>query len=100
MSSIYKNYKIKEAQILVIDKTGVDFDKFYLKEIWGNEDWSMNVGLSLKNFGAGIGYKPNIPFKPVEVHAMIINSIEDTMNLKFSPKIGVGVTVRVGANRW
>lgn len=100
MSLIYKNYKIKEAQVLVIDTTGVDFEKFYLKELWGNESWSVNLGLNLQNIGAGVGYKPDIPFKPVEVHGMIINSIDDTLNLKFNPKIGVGVTVRVGANRW
>ena len=97
---MYETYRLKEAQILLIDNTGVEYERFLLKELLGNEDWSFNVGLSMNYLAAGVGWKPDLPFRPIELHALIANSIEDTFNLRFNPKFGIGATIRIGRSRW
>jgi len=74
----------------------VSFDTFLLKEIWAskNERFSANFGFSLKNFGATIGYNPDILNRTFEVHFGVFEGWTDALKLNLAPKIGIGVTVK------
>ena len=75
----------------------IQADSIVLRELWNSpaNTWTINAGTSVKNLGITVGYNPDILNKAFEVHGGIFNSWQDTIDLKFSPKIGIGVTLKV-----
>lgn len=72
----------------------IENDTFLLKEVWKDNTFSLNFGASFENFGGTIGYSPDVLMKNFEAHLGIFNSWQDTFNLEFKPKIGIGVTIK------
>ncbi len=110
LKALYDTLGVKQVHSVLWGIDGViENDKFLMKELWSNEDWSLNAGASLKNpnfagididhfklnnIGVSVGYTPDIIFRPIEIHGIIANSIEDTFNLQFKPKFGIGISVK------
>lgn len=59
-----------------------------------NDTWSLNVGAGINNVGFSVGFTPDILMKSLELHAGVFNSWVDTLNFKFNPKIGLGITAK------
>ena len=72
----------------------IENDTFLLKELWKDDMFSLNVGASFRNVGGTIGYTPDILMRSLEAHFGVFNSWQDTFNLEFKPKIGIGVTIK------
>lgn len=65
-----------------------------LKELYKVNDFSFNLGFNFDYVGGSIGYTPPVLNKTFEAHLGVFNSWSDTFDLKFNPKIGIGVSIK------
>ena len=95
MREYTKSYKIKAGTFALLKNNEISLQSFLLKELYQKNDFSLNLATNFENIGITLGYTPNILMRTFETHLGLFNSYEDLFSLNFSPKIGIGVTLRL-----
>ncbi len=87
---------LKTVPAVLYDTTSglIESDKFWFKEIWRYAPWTINIGTSKRNMATSIGWTPSVMMNSFEVHGILAHGYEDALNLKWSPKIGIGVSAK------
>lgn len=63
-----------------------------MKELFKKNNFSFNVGASIRNIGVSLGYTPK-QLKILELHGILSNSWKDIVKGKLKPRIGFGISL-------